>query len=164
MSNQEQARKRRESQEILARARVARAERAPEMNAEARALMARFLSDTPPVKAGFGARVDVISGTPTNLFPGAAVPKRFILSEQDIAEASVMAAVMESEEAAMECLEGLLGDDIAPGSNRTASPACAESDVVGAGAMPSALPLFGLHGQLIERGEVRLSREPPSSS
>ena len=58
--------------------------------------------------------------------------------------------------------EGLLGDDIAPGSNRTASRACAESDVVGAGAMPSALPLFGLHGQLIERGEVPSSREPPS--
>ena len=59
--------------------------------------------------------------------------------------------------------EGLLGDDIAPGSNRTAAPACAESDVVGAGAMPSALPLFGLHGQLIERGEVPRSREPPTS-
>ena len=54
------------------------------------------------------------------------------------------------------------GDDIAPGSNRTAAAACAESDVVGAGAMPSALPLFGLHGQLIERAEVPLSREPPS--
>ena len=54
--------------------------------------------------------------------------------------------------------EGLLGDDIAPGSNRTAAAACAGSDVVGAGAMPSALTLFGLHGQLIERGEVSMSR------
>ena len=92
------------------------------LDVDARAVLARITSDTPPGPGGWGGKMSLLddSGRPQRLLsvfptPSGTVPKSFLPEVQTTEEVAwkeqekdIIAKVNESEDAAMDCLKGLI--------------------------------------------------------
>ena len=82
------------------------------LDVDARAVLARIVSDVPPGPRGFGGKM-TYDGDLLTLFPAGTVPKKFLPEDEEeeerkAEEHDIVAKINHSEESAMDCLVGLL--------------------------------------------------------